>query len=163
MCLLQSRQHSLSIALSSRKLVIYDRQSAVLASSCLSIQFLLVRMTVSIEARSSLHVVYTDDVPQEPHHIRCWQHGQQFLSLASRSLCVVLANQQLVVATRDNVRNARSQLAMCQYELGVVLVHDNHQCWSNCRNITARHTLQRCTTRHQCILSVSIVASSTHS
>ena len=47
------------------KLVTYDRQSVVLASSCLSVQFLLVRMTV-----------YTDNVPHEPHHIRCWLHDR---------------------------------------------------------------------------------------
>ena len=116
-CLLLNCQHCLSIARSSWKLVTYDRQSVVLASSCLAVQFLLVRMTVSTETCPSIHVVYTDDVPHQPHHIRCWQHDQQLLSLASRRFCVVLANQRLVVATRDNVCSERCQMIVSLQEL----------------------------------------------
>jgi len=71
-CLPQSCQHFLSVALSSWKLVTRDRQSVVLASSSLAVHFLLVRMTVSTEHGVHVYcVVYTDDVPREPHHTHC--------------------------------------------------------------------------------------------
>jgi len=46
----------------------------VLTSSCLAVQFLLGRTTVSTDACPAVDAVYSDDVPHEPHHIRCWQH-----------------------------------------------------------------------------------------
>jgi len=66
-------------------------------------------MTVSTDACPSIHAVYIDDVPHQPHHIRCCQHDQQLLSLASHGFCVVLANQRLVVAMTDSVRSLQSQ------------------------------------------------------
>jgi len=75
------------------------------------VQFLLVKMTVSTDIRSSIHLVYTDDVPPEPHHIRCGQHDQQLLSLASRRFCVVLANQRLVAATTNSGHSILHPLA----------------------------------------------------
>jgi len=65
-------------------------------------------MTVCAETCPSIYVLYTDDVPHEPHHIRCWQHDWKLLSLTSRSFCVVLANRRLLAVTTDNVRSVRS-------------------------------------------------------
>ena len=78
-------------------------------------------MTVSTDTCPAIHLVYTDDVPHQPHHIRCWQHDQQLLSLASHSFYVVLANQQLVMATPDNVRispgHMIAMVSLTEYEV----------------------------------------------
>ena len=66
-------------------------------------------MTVSTDTRFSIYLVYTDDVPHEQRHIRCLQRDQRLLSLASRSFCVVLANQRLVAAMTDIVRSVQHQ------------------------------------------------------
>ena len=60
-------------------------------------------MTISADTGPPMiHLVCTDDVPLEPHHIRCRLQAEQLLSLASRSFSVVLANHQLDMAKTDN-------------------------------------------------------------
>ena len=82
-------------------------------------------MTVCVDTRSSIRLVYTDDVPRAPHHIHSLQHDQQLLSLASRSFRVALAKQRLVTATQDNVRSEQHRLIRVSLMLGKqVLAHE---------------------------------------
>jgi len=85
-------------------------------------------MTVSTEACSSVHLICTDDVPHEPHHIRCLQHDQQLLILASRSFCDVLANQRPVAATTDIVRRVHGQRTVSTGYLIALLVREYFVC-----------------------------------
>ena len=146
-CLLQSCH--LSVFEPSWKLETYDRQSAVLASSYLAVQFLLVRMTVSTDDRASIHAVYTDDVPPEPYHIRCWQHDQQLLSLASRSFCVALANHRLVAASTDNVGRTHRQVATPSQWTWTQVRETHDPPHDGSAYIFHRHTQQRCTYRRK--------------
>jgi len=59
-------------------------------------------MTVAPDVSAAIHLLYTEDVPLEPHHIRSLQQDQQLMSLASRSFSAVLAIQQLAAAIIDN-------------------------------------------------------------
>jgi len=128
-------------------------------------------MTVYDGCDASIHLVYTDDLPHEPHHIHCWQHDQRLLSLASRSFCVVLANQRLVSATTDNDSRRRSlQSDVIQPTLQrtvLVLTTQSHSlvhdalCYQNYTTDTDVDTRQRCTCRHQYIMSVSKTTPST--
>jgi len=143
-----------------------------MASNCLSVQFLLVRMTVSTENCPSIHVVYTSDVPPEPNHIRCSQLYKQLPSLAIRSFCVVLAKQRLASATTDNAYKAQNQAKSVLPSKSVPLVRVAQ--WLAVRtrfyvqtndltNTVLCHIQRHCMCRHDCIASVSNATLSTHS